>query len=89
MADMGSSEPATKGDLDQTRRLLAREIVKLDAKIDRVDEGLRAEMKAWGSRIVKTVEDYSGQVGKVDRAQIIADWRLRELEKRVGTLETL
>jgi|GEM_PF-6023099 len=28
-----------------------------------------------------------GQVGKVDRAQIIADWRMTEIEKRVKTLE--
>ncbi len=28
------------------------------------------------------------QVGKTDRPQIIADWRLSELEKRVATIES-
>jgi hypothetical protein len=27
------------------------------------------------------------QVGKTDRAQIIADWRLAQLEKRVAAIE--
>jgi len=90
--------PATKGDVKLVRdelklaqadlkRSLAVETVKTNARIDRVVEELRGEMHAMGSSIIKKVDGFMAQTGKVDRAQIIADWRLTELEKRVNSIE--
>jgi len=91
--------PATKGELktevgrldkriDIVHRGLALEIVKTQDRIDRSEKNLRGEIRDSSSRIIKAVEDFMSQVGKVDRAQIIADWRLTELEKRVKTIES-
>lgn len=81
--DMKEDAPALKSDI----RRLAIEIVKTNARMDSGFGALSAEIRASHSMIVNRIDDYMGQVGKVDRAQIIADWRLGELEKRVKTLE--
>jgi len=74
--------------LSEVHRSLALEIVKTHERIDRVETNLREEIRQGSSRILKSVEDFMTQVGKTDRAQIIADWRLSELEKRVETIES-
>jgi hypothetical protein len=83
---------SVEGRLDQrigdVHRTLAIEIVKTHERIDRVESNLRGDFREFSSRILKTVEDFMTQVGKTDRAQIIADWRLSELEKRVATIES-
>ncbi|NNN06612.1 MAG: hypothetical protein HKL90_11985 [Elusimicrobia bacterium] len=68
-------------------RGLAVEIVKTHERIDRVENNLRGEIRDSNSRILKAVEGFMSQVGKTDRAQIIADWRLSELEKRMALIE--
>ena len=75
--------PATKGDITR----LAVEIVKNNARIDKLGDGLRAEMREGNSRILKTVEAFAVQTKMVDRHQIITDYRVAELEKRVKGLE--
>jgi hypothetical protein len=74
--------------LSEVHRSLALEIVKTHERIDRSENSLRGDFREFSSRILKTVEDFMAQVGKTDRAQIIADWRLSELEKRVTTIES-
>jgi hypothetical protein len=66
---------------------LAIEIVKTHERIDRSESSLRSEIRETASRVIKTVEDFITQVGKTDRAQIIADWRISELEKRVCAID--
>jgi hypothetical protein len=80
--------PATKGEVRGVQRTLALEIVKTNARMDAGFDAVRSEIRMSHSMIVNRIDEYMGQVGKVDRAQIIADWRLGELEKRVKTLET-
>jgi hypothetical protein len=74
--------------LSEVHRSLALEIVKTHERIDRVETNLREAIRQGSSRILKSVEDFMTQVGKTDRPQIIADWRLSELEKRVATIES-
>lgn len=79
--------PATKRELKAVHRGLALEIVRTNARIDKLGEDMRGEMRAMGSAIIRKVDGFMAQTGKVDRAQIIADWRLTELEKRVNAIE--
>ncbi len=74
--------------MSEVHRSLALEIVKTHERIDRVETNLREAIRQGSSRILKSVEDFMTQVGKTDRPQIIADWRLSELEKRVATIES-
>ena len=83
--------PATKGDLRALalkadlvafHRGLALEIVKTNARIDKQGEEIRTEMRTLHSDLVRKIDGFMSNVGKIDRAQIIADWRLTELEKR-------
>lgn len=87
-------EMATKGDLKEVRtelkqlgRTFAVELVKTNARIDRLDESFSAKLSQGVSKILKTTEDFMAQVQKVDRHQIITSWRVDELEKRVKTIE--
>lgn len=86
--------PATRGELQRVaddvkelRRGFALEIVKTNARIDKLGEDIRAEMRAMSSGLHKKIDGFMSQSGKVDRAQVIADWRLTELEKRVSAIE--
>jgi hypothetical protein len=64
--------PATTSELRGVQRTLALEIAKAGARLDaRLDE-LGKEMRASYSMIINRIDGYMGQVGKVDRAQIIA-----------------
>lgn len=87
--------PATKNDIvqldqriDTVHRSLAIEIVKTTERIDRLGESLREEIRASSSHIISVVDGFMAQVGKVDRAQAVADWRLTQLDQRVTALET-
>ena len=80
----GDAAPATKGDIKK----LAVEIVRTEARIDRLDESLTAKLTEGVGRILKTAEGFMVQVQKVDRHQIITGYRVDELEKRVRTLES-
>lgn len=45
-------------------------------------------MHVMGSGIISRIDAFMAQVGKTDRAQIVADYRLTELDNRVKILET-
>ena len=77
-----------KDDLKSFTRKFALEIVKIHASDERRDELNRAEMRALSSNIKKQIDGYMSEVGKVDRAQIIADWRMTQLEGRVDKIES-
>ena len=66
----------------------AIELVKTNARIDKLGDSLRAEIREGNSKILKTVEEFAVQTKMVDRHQIITDYRVAELEKRVKGLET-
>ena len=96
--DRNDAAPATKGDIKElrqefktdireTRRVLAGEIVKTGARMDTLVDGIRADITRSSSRILTAVEEFSSQAQKVDRDQIITNYRVDELEKRVKALE--
>ena len=72
-----------QGEFRTLHRGLALEIVKTNARIDKQGEEIRTEMRTLHSDLVRKIDGFMSTVGKIDRAQIIADWRLTELEKRV------
>jgi hypothetical protein len=78
------STVATKDDF----RKLALEIVKTNGRIDQQGERVEASLRGMSSSFHKKVDAFMSEVGKVDRAQIIADWRIAQLEKRVGDVES-
>ena len=87
--------PATKGGLKQVqgdlksfRRAFALEIVKLHARIEKRDELVRGDLRAMSSRITKQIDGFMSDVGKIDRAQVISDWRLTQIEKRVDAIDS-
>jgi hypothetical protein len=55
--------------------------------MDVLEARITDQFKEFKSDLLKIVEDSQGQVGKVDRRQIIADYRLNLLEKRVDKIE--
>ena len=93
---------AVKKDLQAVNEDLQAAVQKLDGKIDRVaKEVIRVQISAdatekkildrmadFRSDILKVVEDFMGQTGKVDRRQIIIDHRIDRLEKRVDKIES-
>ena len=79
---------ATKDDLKAVERKLALEIVKTHGRIDQLREDLRGEMGIKVSDIFKKIDGFMSKVGKADRAQVIADWRMTQIEKRVGAIES-
>ena len=68
-------------------RRLAFEVVTIKAYIDKHDDGLRDEIRAMSSLLTSQIDGFMSNVGKIDRAQVIADWRATELEKRVDVIE--
>ena len=78
----GESQGEFRGELRAVHRGLALEIVKTIARIDKQGEEIRVEMRTLHSDLVRKIDGFMSTVGKIDRAQIIADWRLTELEKR-------
>jgi hypothetical protein len=84
MKNVPDGAPATKGDFKK----LAVEIVKMRGYVDRRFDDLRAEMRAGNSRLLQAIDAFSGQVRKIDHHQVINDWRLDQIERRVKNLET-
>lgn len=86
------AEPATKGllkaEIKGLRRDLVIELVKTNARLDELREDVSTKIKESTSRILKVVEDFAIGFQKVDRHQIITDYRVDELEKRVKSLES-
>lgn len=85
---IGALRDELKGETAVLRRDFALETVKTHSRVDRLEASLRKDIRSESSRVIKIVEDFAAQVGKVDRAQVIADWRLTELDKRVKALES-
>ena len=77
-----------RDELKTTHRSLALEIVKTHGRIDQLREDLRGEMSIQVSGIFKKIDGFVSKVGKVDRAQVIADWRMTQIEKRVDKAES-
>ncbi len=76
-----------RSEMKSVERRLCIEIIKTNGRIDDLAVSLRTEMREGNSTILKAVEDFAAQTGKVDRRQIIMDYRVDGLEKRVQTLE--
>jgi hypothetical protein len=57
-------------------------------RLDRLENNLRSDIREFSACFIEAVEDFRTRLEKTDRAQIIADWRLSELEKRVATIES-
>ena len=90
-----AEKPATKADLEHFRedltgtdRRLAAGIVRNHERIDRLEESLSSQLTQRTSEILKAVDGVAAQVGKIDRHQIITDYRFNELDKRVKSLES-
>jgi hypothetical protein len=86
--------PATKGDVNLVKgemkafmRKFSLEMVKIHASNEKRHDLIRAEIRAISSNLTKQIDGYMSQVGKIDRAQIIADWRVTQLEGRVAKIE--
>jgi hypothetical protein len=80
--DMLALKGELQGEFRALHRGLALEIVKTNARIDKQGDDVRSEMRSLHSDLVRKIDGFMSTVGKIDRAQIIADWRLTELEKR-------
>lgn len=90
-----NAEPATKGELNgikaemaEFRRIFSIELVRTNARIDQLRDDLTTQIKASTSTILKVVGDFAAQFQKVDRDQIITNYRVGELENRVKNLES-
>jgi hypothetical protein len=79
---------SVQDELQATRRTLALQIVETGFQSDKKIEKLRDELNSKASDIVTKIDGFMSEVGKVDRAQIIADWRVAQLETRVDKIET-
>ncbi len=100
--DEEMKQPATKADIHKLETTTRVDIQRLDTKTDRIikemvrgfarseaaQTGLCDQFQGFRSDILKAVEVFMGQVGKVDRRQIIVDHRIDRLEKRVDKIET-
>ena len=101
-ADIRKLETTTRADIQKLETTTRADILRLDTKIDRVikevvrghgradaaEDRILDQIGGFRSDIMKVVEDFMGQVGKVDRRQIIVDHRIDRLEKRVDKIET-
>ena len=77
-----------RGDITSLTRKFALEIVKTNARVEKLGDEIRGEIRAMHSDIVGKIDGFMSNVGKIDRAQIIADWRVTQLEGRVDKIET-
>ena len=73
--------------LDAKIDRVAKEVVRGHARADAAERRITDQIKNFRSDILKVVENFMGQVGKVDRRQIIVDHRIDRLEKRVDMIE--
>jgi hypothetical protein len=60
----------------------------LQERLGRFENDMRAEIRESADRIIKSIEDFKSRLEKTDPAQVITDWRLEQLEKRVATIES-
>lgn len=93
MEELGDA-PATRSDMrvlakmiGDVRRGLAVVIVRNAARVDLLEEWIDAKLQSSESRILNGMDAFASRTEKVDRAQVIVDYRLTELEKRVASIE--
>ncbi len=93
--DIQRLEVATRADIqkldlkvDGSINRLAKEIVRGQARVDASEKRILDQIRNFQSDILEVVDGFMGQVGKVDRRQIIVDHRIDRLEKRVDKIET-
>ena len=83
---------ATKDDLKAVQRELERrlslESVKTNGRIDQLREDLRGESGVMVSGMFRKIDGFMSKIGTIDRAQVIADWRVAQMEKRVDAIES-
>jgi hypothetical protein len=80
-----------KGEMSDVKgavRRIALQAVETRTHMDSQFSALRQDMRDMSSRITNQIDGYMAQVGKIDRAQIISDWRVSQLEKRVDSIES-
>jgi hypothetical protein len=82
------ADTATKDDLLIVQRTLALEIVNTNGRIDQLREDMSGTMRSMSSGFHSKIDRFMSEVGKVDRAQIIADSRVKKIEKRVSDIES-
>ncbi len=75
-------------ELRATRRNLALEIAKTRVHGEKQTEILRDEVRARHSETIEHIDGFMSKVGTIDRAQVIADWRMSQLEARVDKIES-
>jgi predicted nuclease with TOPRIM domain len=82
-----SFEHSIRADLKASEQRLALEIVRNHAKMEAMEDRILSAFTAARSESLKILETLQGQHQKVDRRQIIMDYRVDELEKRLKSLE--
>ena len=83
-ADIQKHEIAARADFHS----IAKELVRFQVRADATEKRILDQMSDFRSDILKVVDDFMGQTGKVDRRQIIIDHRIDRLEKRVNKIES-
>lgn len=82
--------PATKGDLALlvSRYDLALAIDKTNHRLETLHELAMTKIDQGFSKMTALIDGFMAQTLKVDRRQIIMDYRMDKIEKRVKTLES-
>lgn len=79
---------ALKDELKAFTRKFALEIIKTNARTDQQVDALRGALRVIDSKLSAQIDGVMSSVGKTDRAQTIADWRMTQLEGRVDKIES-
>ncbi|NNN05781.1 MAG: hypothetical protein HKL90_07755 [Elusimicrobia bacterium] len=100
MSDLGSdSAPATKADLAAVKselksdiaastRRLAHEIVKTNARVDRLGDDLRGEMRALRGDVAKTMDAAVSRMETLWRESALLPGIIDDHDRRISALET-
>ena len=88
LARMQGDVAALKDELKAFTRKFALEVVRIHARFDKQADLIRGERRAISSKVTKQFDAFMSETGKIDRAQIIADWRVSQLEKRIDKIES-
>lgn len=78
---------ATKDEFREVKRDLALESARNAGRFIDFRDDINAAMAANTSKIIKTMDGFMAQFIKVDRAQVLTENRVNELDKRVKMLE--
>ena len=80
--DLEGRIEAVRSELKSDFRRAAVEVAGVKGQLKSLEERLTETNSQNFSKIAKMIEDYAGQVGKLDRRQIITDYRRRDGQAR-------